>query len=315
MADSRIQNTIKYIHSFLNDKISVKGITVDVQRILPIVIQSTYDCFSSAIMGIDVYLCFAKDEKSITPSKVQLHLQMLEQHVGKPCIIVLEDIPSYNIKRLIDQRVNFIIIGKQMFLPSLMLDLRKMPTKDKDIKDQIPPLAQCMILYVLQIGYLTETISELTELFGVSYSTANRAVRWLQSKGFIFTGRANKNIQFLFLGYELWDKALPHLISPIEKTIKTNYQPTNALLSGRSVFSDNMKTCAIYKDKSKGIPETVNGDYTIEIWKYNPMILSKDKRQVDYLSLYLSLKDNTDNESIAMVNRLLEEIKLLSESK
>ena len=313
MTDKRIQNTREYIHSFLNDKIFIRQITDDIQKILPIVIKSNYDCYSTAIMGIDICLCFAKDEKSITPSKIQLHLQMLEQHVGKPCIIVLEDIPSYNIKRLIDQRVNFIIIGKQMFVPSLMLDLRKMPTKDKDIKDQIPPLAQCMILYVLQIGYLTETISELTELFGVSYSTANRAVRWLQSKGFIFTGRANKNIQFLFLGYELWDKALPHLISPIEKTIKTNCQPTNALLSSCSVFSDDMKTCAIYKDGSKNIPETINGDYTIEVWKYNPMILSKDKKHVDSLSLYLSLKDNTDNESIAMVNRLLEEVKLLSE--
>lgn len=81
-----------------------------------------------------------------------------------------------------------------MFVPSLMLDLRKMPAKNKDIKGPIPPLAQCMILYVLQIGYLTETINELTELFEVSYSTANRAVRWLQSKGFIFTGRVNNNI-------------------------------------------------------------------------------------------------------------------------
>lgn len=315
MADSRIQNTIKYIHSFLNDKISVKGIPVDVQRSLPIVIQSNYDCFGSAIMGVEVCLCFAKDEKSITPSKVQLHLQMLEQQVGKPCIIVLEDIPSYNIKRLIDQRVNFIIIGKQMFVPSLMLDLRKMPAKDKDIKDQIPPLAQCMILYVLQIGYLTETISEITELFGVSYSTANRAVRWLQSKGFIFTGRANKNIQFFFLGNELWDKALPYLISPIEKTIKTNSRPANTLLSGCSVFSDKTKTYAIYKDASKDVPETINGDYTIEVWKYNPMILSKDKKHVDSLSLYLSLKDKTDNESFAIINQLLEKINLLSESK
>ena len=67
-----------------------------------------------------------------------------------------------------------------------------------------------MILYVLQIGYLIDTISELTELFGVSYSTANRAVRWLQSKDFIFTSRTNKNIQFLFLGHELWEKALPY---------------------------------------------------------------------------------------------------------
>ena len=310
MADSRIQNTIIYIHSFLNDKISVKGIPVDVQRSLPVVIQSNYDCFASAIMGIEVCLCFAKDEKSITPSKVQLHLQMLEQHVGKPCIIVLEDIPSYNIKRLIDQRVNFIIIGKQMYVPSLMLDLRKMPAKDKDIKDQIPPLAQCMILYVLQGKNLIATISEITELFGVSYSTANRAVRWLQSKGFIFTGRTNKNIQFLFLGNELWDKALPYLISPIEKTIRTNYQPTNALISGCSVFSDKMKTYAIYKDASKDISETINGDYTIEVWKYNPMILSNDKKHVDYLSLYLSLKDNTDEESSSIANKLIKEVKL-----
>ena len=310
MTDKRIQNTREYIHSFLNDKIFIRQITDDIQKILPVVIKSNYDCYSAAIMGIDICLCFAKDEKSITPSKIQLHLQMLEQHVGKPCIIVLEDIPSYNIKRLIDQRVNFIIIGKQMFVPSLMLDLRKMPTKDKDIKDQIPPLAQCMILYVLQGKNLIATISEITELFGVSYSTANRAVRWLQSKGFIFTGRTNKNIQFLFLGNELWDKALPYLISPIEKTSRTNYQPTNALISGCSVFSDKMKTYAIYKDASKDISETINGDYTIEVWKYNPMILSNDKKHVDYLSLYLSLKDNTDEESSSIANKLIKEVKL-----
>ena len=310
MTDKRIQNTREYIHSFLNDKIFIRQITDDIQKILPIVIKSNYDCYSAAIMGIDICLCFAKDEKSITPSKIQLHLQMLAQLINKPCIIVLEDIPSYNIKRLIDQRVNFIIIGKQMYVPSLMLDLRKMPAKDKDIKDQIPPLAQCMILYVLQGKNLIATISEITELFGVSYSTANRAVRWLQSKGFVFTGRTNKNIQFLFLGNELWDKALPYLISPIEKNIRTNYQPTNALISGCSVFSDKMKTYAIYKDASKDISETINGDYTIEVWKYNPMILSNDKKHVDYLSLYLSLKDNTDEESSSIANKLIKEVKL-----
>lgn len=310
MTDKRIQNTREYIHSFLNDKIFIRQITDDIQKILPVVIKSNYDCYSSAIMGIDICLCYAKEEKSITPSKVQLHLQMLAQQINKPCIIVLEDIPSYNIKRLIDQRINFIIIGKQMFVPSLMLDLRKMPAKNKDIKDTIPPLAQCMILYVLQIGYLTETINELTELFEVSYSTANRAVRWLQSKGFIFTGRVNNNIQFLFMGYELWDKALPYLISPIEKTIKVNTLPTNTLLSGKYIISDNNKTFAISKDVSKDISEDINGQFTVDIWKYNPMILSKDKKHVDYLSLYLSLRDNTDKESSSIANKLIKEVKL-----
>ncbi len=308
MTDNRIQNTKEYIHSFLNDKITIRKISEDIQKKLPIVIESTYDCFSSAIMGIDVCLCLPKDEKSITPSKVQHHLQMLTQLTNEPSIIVIEEIPSYNIKRLIDQRVNFIIIGKQMFVPSLMLDLRKMPAKDKDIKEQIPPIAQCMILYELQIGYLTATISEASELFGVSYSTVNRAARWLQSKGFIFIGRANKNIQFLVLGHELWDKTLPYLISPIEKTIKVSKLPANSLLSGSSVFSNDHKTFAISKDASKDIPEAINGKYTIEIWKYNPIVLSKDKQTVDSLSLYLCLKDNTDSISCSIVNRLIENI-------
>ena len=87
------------------------------------------------------------------------------------------------------------------------------------------------------------------------------------------------------------------------------------MLSCYSGLSDKQKTFAISKEASKSLSETINGKYTIEVWKYNPMILSKDKKHVDSLSLYLSLKDNTDNESIAMVNRLLEEVKLLSESK
>lgn len=112
------------------------------------------------------------------------------------------------------------------------------------------------------------------------------------------------------MGYELWDKALPYLISPIEKTIKVNTLPTNTLLSGKYIISDNNKTFAISKDVSKDISEDINGQFTVDIWKYNPMILSKDKKHVDYLSLYLSLKDNTDKESSSIANKLIKEVKL-----
>ena len=42
-----------------------------------------------------------------------------------------------------------------------------MNDKDKDIKEQIPPLAQCMILYALQVGFIQNTIIEISEMFGV----------------------------------------------------------------------------------------------------------------------------------------------------
>ena len=160
-----------------------------------------------------------------------------------------------------------------MFVPSLLMDLRKLPTKDRDIKEQIPPLAQCLILYTLQIGFIQNTINEISELFGVSYSTANRAARWLQSKGFLFTGNSKK-VQFRCLGHELWDKAFPYLTSPVEKTITVDKVPENSLLSGNSIIHNNTETYALYKDASKEITEVSDGKYTIEIWKYDSSLQS-----------------------------------------
>ena len=126
MTDNRTQATKAYIHSFLNEKISVRPLPMDLQKSTPFVLKSNYSCFSSAIMEKKVVLCYPKDEKTTTPSKVHRHLEMLESLTQHPAILVLTEVPSYNIKRLIDQRVNFIINGKQMFVPSLLMDLRKL---------------------------------------------------------------------------------------------------------------------------------------------------------------------------------------------
>lgn len=306
MTDNRTQATKAYIHSFLNEKISVRPLPMDLQKSTSFVLKSNYSCFSSAIMEKKVVLCYPKDEKTTTPSKVHRHLEMLESMTQHPAILVLTEVPSYNIKRLIDQRVNFIINGKQMFVLSLLMDLRKLPTKDRDIKEQIPPLAQCLILYTLQIGFIQNTINEISELFGVSYSTANRAARWLQSKGFLFTGNSKK-VQFRCLGHELWDKAFPYLTSPVEKTITVDKVPKNSLLSGNSIIHNNTETYALYKDASKEITEVSDGKYTIEIWKYDSMVLSKDKLRVDALSLYLSIRHNSDEQISRFADKLLEE--------
>lgn len=308
MTDIRIIHTKGYIHSFLNESISIKPLSEDVHKRMPIVINSTYDCYSSAIMGIDVIFCYPKDERYITPSKVRHQLDMVAKQVAHPSILVVSDIESYNIKRLIDQRIDFVIIGKQMFVPSLLLDLRKISCKDKDIKEEIPSLAQCMILYQLQVGIISETIAEIADKFNVSYSTANRAVRWLQSKKFVIIGRSKKNVQFCIVGKELWDKSLAYLTSPIDKTIFTNDLPEDVLLSGNIIAEGNPKhKYAISKEKCKNIDVTEDGKYIIEVWKYNPLFLSMDKKKVDLLSLYLSMNGSEYGDMINQVENLFKE--------
>ena len=109
------------------------------------------------------------------------------------------------------------------------------------------------------------------------------------------------------MGHEIWDKAFPYLTSPVEKTITVDKVPKNSLLSGNSIIHNNTETYALYKDASKEITEVSDGKYTIEIWKYDSMVLSKDKLRVDALSLYLSIRHNSDEQISRFADKLLEE--------
>ena len=151
MLQSKIQALKEYISSFLNEKIRCSSLSSALGKQIPAILKDKYECTATALFGVDVVLCFPKETDSLTPAKLQNHMQLFTAKLGMPCIVVMDDIPSYNIQRLIVQRINFIITGKQMFAPSLLLDLRKMPKPNKDIKEDIPPFAQCLILYNIEV--------------------------------------------------------------------------------------------------------------------------------------------------------------------
>ena len=52
---------------------------------------------------------------------------------------------------------------------------------------------------------------------------------------------------------------------------------------------------------------TEDGKYIIEVWKYNPLFLSMDKKKVDLLSLYLSMNGSEYGDMINQVENLFKE--------
>ena len=299
MLQSKIQALKEYISSFLNEKIRCSSLPSALGKQIPVVLKDKYECTTTALFGVNVVLCFPKETDSLTPAKLQNHMQLFTAKLGMPSIVVMDDIPSYNIQRLIVQRINFIITGKQMFAPSLLLDLRKMPKPNKDIKEDIPPFAQCLILYNIEVEILCHTINEIMDIFNVSYSTANRAARWLQSKNLTISlkGKA-KRLQFAKQGRDLWEASIIYLTTPIEKVVYTNTIPSKALST--TIFNDyeiepiEANCYAVCKDDLKDITVSETGRFKIEVWKYNPVILAGLKKHVDKLSLYLSIRNKED---------------------
>lgn len=307
MLQSKIQTLKKYISSFLNEKISCSKLSSASCKQIPAILMAKYECTTTTLFGVNVVLCFPKETDSLTPAKLQNHMQLFTAKLGIPSIVVMDEIPSYNIQRLIVQRINFIITGKQMFAPSLLLDLRKMPKPNKDIKEDIPPFAQCLILYNIEVEMFCHTINEIMDIFNVSYSTANRAVRWLQSKNLTICPKGKaKRLQFAKQGRDLWEASIIYLTTPVEKVVYTNTIPSKALSTvisdGSEVEPIEVNSYAVCKDDLKDITVSDTGRFKIEIWKYNPMDLARLKKHVDKLSRYLSIRDKEDmSDKIEMI--------------
>ena len=315
-----IKNAATYISSVLSENIVVKPVCKSIQDKLPISIVGNFELYDGQILGKNVLFAFINDGNIITPVQTKKQLDMIQRKTGMVTILVPRYLYSYNVSRLIVQKVNFVIPNKQMFIPSLLLDLTIVNIANEENKnDTITPLTQCLLLYHLETESLSgRTSYELADKLSVSYASINRALRWLVAKDLIkLEGVKTKTLQIDLSDRELWNKALPLLVSPIEQLYYTDalldgqtISGVNALSSYTMLNEESRQCCAVSKKDFKAlkiIADKQFGQNEIQVWKYNPRMLSSTG-VVDKLSLYLSLKDNEDERIQIELERLINEM-------
>lgn len=207
-----------------------------------------------------------------------------------------------------------------MFVPSLLLDIKKPVERGTDITEDIAPFTQFLLLYHLEKENVNGlSAKDICKKFNVSYATANRAVRWLDDKDLAKADNGKEHkIEFRLSGKELWLKVLPYLVNPVFKTVKSVKLPNTAIISGINALAEYTMInpeanghFAISRESYRSIDSnniSQYGDITLEIWKYAPELL-REGDTVDKLSLYLSLKDNEDERIQIELEHLIEGIK------
>lgn len=314
-----IKESILYMKDLLGDDIKFEPMKKSVVEKLPYAIANIFCFYNARVLGQDVFFAVITDGNDIPPAQMQKTLKVIEDRCGGTVILCPMTIASYNLKRLTMQKVNFVIPQKQMFIPSLLIDLKKQKNIDADLTDTIPATAQCLLLYNLEVMALEgKDAKQLSGLLQVSYASINRALRWLKEKELIvLEGVRTNKIIFNCPKRELWEKALPLLVSPIEKRLFTDQQLDCAMESGINALSEytminrNESCCyAIAKGEDKKLSIAIDKEFgvnTIEVWRYNPLLLS-NTGTVDKLSLYLSLKDTEDERIQIELENLINQI-------
>jgi len=244
-------------------------------------------------------------------------MDKLRQLAGMPVVYVTRTLASYERKRLIEQKVPFLVPGNQLYLPELGIDLREYFRKPSvAAQTALSPATQAMLIAVLlrrpwrAEWQPAEVVGEL----GYTPMTLSRAVKELTTAG-IATLRTEGRVRWLHTertAAQTWEHARPMLRSPVKRRVwmlpppKSRPRPLRlAGLSALARFSmlsePQWPTYAVAQAEWKAatqagfetLPEPLPGACEWELWHYSPALV-RDSDTVDPLSLTLSLQGNQD---------------------
>ncbi len=265
--------------------------------------------------------------KASSPGTLSATAHKLYELTDKDTVFIFQSCPTYLRQRLIDKGVYFVVSDKFAFLPNLLINER---ISEKKKAQRLTPVAQYLLLYHQQVMSIEgKSAREIAELVPYSYQSVTFGLVCLEDLGLISRSTGSdksKAISWSLQGRELFDKAEPLMLNPVQRMIFCDELITdesfptsgiNALSHYSRLVPDKEKTLAVSPETYKRLQTSssligenpYDGKYRIEVWKYPPVTADGYAGQwVDPLSLFISLKNDNDprveNEVESMINHI-----------
>lgn len=298
---------------------------------LPHLLKSSFRFVTGEILNQKCLFAIDMSAQEQSPAVIGKRLNMIQDKFSGEIVYVRDRLTTYNRKRLIGHKIPFIVPGNQMYLPMLGVDLREHLRKLRSKTDYLSPSTQALLIHILlnEPEEATLTPSEIAPKLEFTVMTASRAYDELEAVGIgEISLQGRKRCLKIPNRREIWNKALPHFKSPvvvvhdvivISKAILGPASGYSALAHYSNLAEPQQRTYAASADewrdlnKKEGVvvlsypePESVK----IEVWRYHPGLFAKDD-VVDPLSLYLSLRNETDERVESALDEMMDEIKWL----
>ncbi|QMV73444.1 hypothetical protein HS961_11745 [Comamonas piscis] len=318
----------KYLHDTLGVATSRHAPWMGLES-LPYFLRDAFDVQQLEILDHQVLLALERHPDKASVADIRNRLDKLRAVAGIPVVYVTEALASYERKRLIVQKVPFIVPGNQLYLPDLGLDLREYFRQRPSSADTLlSPSAQAMLIAALLRPHWEAEWhpAETAKMLGYTAMTVSRAVRELVAAGVAEVQKTGRS-QYLNMkasALETWEQALPLLRSPVQRTVWLATPPPtkprmrvaglsalariSMLAEPRSpVFAVNRSDWQTLKADIDELPEAMPNAYECQLWNYSPA-LGPDSDMVDPLSLMLSLRDTTDERVQSALDDLKEQL-------
>ncbi len=299
---------------------------------LPVYLARTYELWRGELVGHPVLFALARRSRAArTPKRIEAEARALQNAAkGEFVVLVFSRMETHVRRRLIRSRTAFLVPGRQLFLPTVGVDL-----SERGLGPQRPGLSpldwpgQVTVLrHLLWRDVEDRSLRSIAGSIGYAAMTLSRAQHQLADTSIAEVHRRGRAHVLRFIGRpeEVWEAALPHLRSPIRRTtaIRMTAPLDGALAAGLSALTqrtqiadasiptvamDRRRAASARRDELyEACPDADEADAQLELWNYDPLVLSRGER-VDALSLFLSIRDNPDARVEQAAEQLLEQVR------
>ena len=271
-----------------------------------------YRFYDGVYLGVPLLFAEPKGEVA-SPHNLSITAGNLTSLFNLPTVFLLASCPAYERQRLIDKNVFFVVSEKYAHLPMLVANERVRRTK---IAKTLTPVAQYILLYHLQEESLEGMAArDMEGRLPYAYTSITLGITCLADLGLcekVADGSKRKVMRFQKAGKELWERALPLLVNPVEQKVycdeflseasfpvcginalahytRLNPDPEQIIMMSMERFRELKASGALVR------PNEFDGNVVIEAWKYPPVAkMGETPQWVDKLSLAFSLHDDDD---------------------
>jgi len=286
---------------------------------LPYYLIDRYDF--KKVMLDEVECLFMKPKGELdTLTAVKKHILKVRETEALPVVLDIKGMTARRRDSLIKAHIPFVAPQCHIYLPFMGIALSERYASIKLISETLMPSSQLLFFHYLYQHETELYTAEAIDILSVSAMQITRAVRQLSELGLVSTKK--DGVRTVLFSNEkkrdLFERAKPHLLNPVRKKVYTEHTKLSdkfpmsgytALSKFTMLGSSELRTFAFYGRgdvlAATDILIDTMAQAEIEIWHYEPTLLSKNPKVVDVLSLIASLEVNDDVRTEQAIDELL----------
>ena len=285
---------------------------------MPYYIQDRFNIEKGTMGNMECLFLYPKTDLDHIAA-LQKHIVRIQKTENLPVVIILTSMSRYRRSAFVEARIPFVVPEKQLYLPFIGTYMQERLDSENAELEKFQPAAQVLFFYYLYQGNKDMYISNAVKDLGYSAMTISRAAKQLVQTGF-FTESKN-GVRKVLTGSEqgkaLFCSVRPALINPVRRRTSVKKAELNdayilagdSAIAKQTMLNDSMFCCyaVVGKQNLQELPYAMdaNTDVVVEVWKYDPALLSKDG-MVDPLSLAMSFEDEEDERVQDAIEELLD---------